>query len=143
DALLILGVKSMQVIQRAEEYPISPKDHGVEFLMDQRHLWIRSSRQWAVLRVRATVMRAIRGWLDSHGYVEVTTPVLTPSAAEGTTKLFEVHYLENTASLANPAKLYNEAKFSAFGRVYCFAPPSGAEKSKTRRHLTEFWMVEP
>ncbi|MCS7055453.1 MAG: asparagine--tRNA ligase, partial [Thermoflexales bacterium] len=138
-----LDVQSLQVIQRAEDYPIGPKEHGVEFLMDHRHLWIRSSRQWAVLRVRATVMRAIRAWLDAHGFIEVSTPILTPSAAEGTTNLFEVDYFDEKAYLAQTGQLYNEAGIFAFGRVYCFGPTFRAEKSKTRRHLTEFWMVEP
>ncbi|MFN4293625.1 MAG: asparagine--tRNA ligase [Thermoflexales bacterium] len=138
-----LDVQSLQVVQRAEDYPIGPKEHGVEFLMDHRHLWIRSSRQWAVLRVRATVMRAIRAWLDDHGFIEVSTPILTPSAAEGTTNLFEVAYFDEKAYLAQTGQLYNEAGIFAFGRVYCFGPTFRAEKSKTRRHLTEFWMVEP
>ncbi|MCX7940083.1 MAG: OB-fold nucleic acid binding domain-containing protein, partial [Thermoflexales bacterium] len=138
-----LDVHTLQVVHRAEEYPIGPKEHGVEFLMDHRHLWIRSARQWAVLRVRATVMRAIRAWLDSHGFLEVTTPVLTPSAAEGTTTLFEVDYFGEKAYLAQTGQLYNEAAIFSFGRVYCFGPTFRAEKSKTRRHLTEFWMVEP
>ncbi|GIV84316.1 MAG: asparagine--tRNA ligase [Candidatus Roseilinea sp.] len=138
-----LDVQSLQVVQRAEDYPIGPKEHGVEFLMDHRHLWIRSSRQWAVLRVRATVMRAIRAWLDDHGFIEVSTPILTPSAAEGTTNLFEVAYFDEKAYLAQTGQLYNEANIFAFGRVYCFGPTFRAEKSKTRRHLTEFWMVEP
>ncbi len=138
-----LSVKALQIVQRAEEYPIGPKEHGVDFLMDNRHLWIRSSRQWAVLRVRTTVMRAIRGWLDEHGYVEVSTPILTPSAAEGTTNLFEVNYFDDKAYLAQTGQLYNEANIFAFGKVYCFGPTFRAEKSKTRRHLTEFWMVEP
>ncbi|BCX05049.1 MAG: asparagine--tRNA ligase [Candidatus Roseilinea sp.] len=138
-----LDVQSLEVVQRAEDYPIGPKEHGVEFLMDHRHLWIRSSRQWAVLRVRATVMRAIRAWLDEHGFIEVSTPILTPSAAEGTTNLFEVDYFDEKAYLAQTGQLYNEANIFAFGRVYCFGPTFRAEKSKTRRHLTEFWMVEP
>jgi asparaginyl-tRNA synthetase len=138
-----VGVKSLQVLQRAEEYPIGPKEHGTEFLMDHRHLWIRSSKQWAVLRIRATVMRAIREWLDTHGFVEVTTPILTPTASEGTTNLFEVPYFDDKAYLAQTGQLYNEADIFAFGRVYCFGPTFRAEKSKTRRHLTEFWMVEP
>jgi asparaginyl-tRNA synthetase len=138
-----LDVQSLQVIQRAEDYPIGPKEHGTEFLMDHRHLWIRSSRQWAVLRVRATVMRAIRAWLDDHGFVEVSTPILTPSAAEGTTNLFQVDYFGDKAYLAQTGQLYNEANIFAFNRVYCFGPTFRAEKSKTRRHLTEFWMVEP
>ncbi|MCL4506914.1 MAG: asparagine--tRNA ligase [Chloroflexi bacterium] len=138
-----LSVQSLQIIQKAEEYPIGPKEHGVEFLMDNRHLWIRSSRQWAILRIRATVMRAIRAWLDQHGYIEVSTPILTPSAAEGTTNLFEVGYFDDKAYLAQTGQLYNEADIFAFSKVYCFGPTFRAEKSKTRRHLTEFWMVEP
>ncbi len=138
-----LGVKSVEVVQKADEYPITPKEHGVEFLMDQRHLWIRSSRQWALLRVRATIMRAIRGWLDGHGFLEMSTPILTPSAAEGTSNLFEVDYFDEKAYLAQTGQLYNEANIFAFGKVYCFGPTFRAEKSKTRRHLTEFWMVEP
>ncbi len=138
-----LGVKSVEVVQKADEYPITPKEHGVEFLMDQRHLWIRSSRQWALLRVRATIMRAIRGWLDGHGFLEMSTPILTPSAAEGTSNLFEVEYFDEKAYLAQTGQLYNEANIFAFGKVYCFGPTFRAEKSKTRRHLTEFWMVEP
>jgi asparaginyl-tRNA synthetase len=138
-----VDVQSLQVIQRADDYPITPKEHGTEFLMDNRHLWIRSSKQWAILRVRATVMRAIREWLDTHGFVEMSTPILTPSAAEGTTNLFEVNYFDDKAYLAQTGQLYNEANIFAFGRVYCFGPTFRAEKSKTRRHLTEFWMVEP
>ncbi len=138
-----IGVRSMQIVQRAEDYPITPKEHGVEFLMDNRHLWIRSTKQWALLRVRATVMRAIRSWLDNNGYVEMSTPILTPSAAEGTTNLFEVGYFDDKAYLAQTGQLYNEANIFAFGKVYCFGPTFRAEKSKTRRHLTEFWMVEP
>jgi asparaginyl-tRNA synthetase len=138
-----IDVQSLQVIQRADDYPITPKEHGTEFLMDNRHLWIRSSKQWAILRVRATVMRAIREWLDTHGFVEMSTPILTPSAAEGTTNLFEVNYFDDKAYLAQTGQLYNEANIFAFGRVYCFGPTFRAEKSKTRRHLTEFWMVEP
>jgi asparaginyl-tRNA synthetase len=138
-----VGVKTFSVAQKAQEYPITPKEHGVEFLLDNRHLWIRSSRQWAILRVRATVMRAIRGWLDGHGFLEMSTPILTPSAAEGTTNLFEVGYFDDKAYLAQTGQLYNEANIFAFGKVYCFGPTFRAEKSKTRRHLTEFWMVEP
>ena len=138
-----LGVTELHVVQLAGEYPISPKEHGVEFLMDRRHLWIRSARQWAVLRVRATIMRAIREWLDSHGYLEMTTPIITPNAAEGTSTLFELDYFGKTSYLAQTGQLYNEANIGAFGRVYCFGPTFRAEKSKTRRHLTEFWMVEP
>jgi asparaginyl-tRNA synthetase len=138
-----IGVKDLRVIQLAVDYPITPKEHGVEFLMDNRHLWLRSSRQWAIQRVRSTVMRAIRDWLDSHGFMEVSTPILTPSAAEGTSTLFEVDYFGEKAYLAQTGQLYNEANIFAFGAVYCFGPTFRAEKSKTRRHLTEFWMVEP
>jgi asparaginyl-tRNA synthetase len=111
--------------------------------MDNRHLWIRSSRQWAVLRVRATVIKAIRDWLDDHGFINMDTPILTPAAGEGTTTLFEVDYFGEPIFLAQTGQLYNEANIYAFGRVYCFGPTFRAEKSKTRRHLTEFWMVEP
>ncbi len=138
-----IGVKDLRAVQTAADYPITPKEHGVEFLMDNRHLWLRSSRQWAIQRVRSTVMRAIRDWLDSHGYLEISTPILTPSAAEGTSTLFEVEYFDDKAYLAQTGQLYNEANIFAFGRVYCFGPTFRAEKSKTRRHLTEFWMVEP
>jgi len=138
-----LGVLDLEVLQISEDYPIQPKEHGVEFLMDHRHLWLRSQRQWAVLRVRATVVRAIREWLDEHGFINMDTPILTPAACEGTTTLFETDYFGEPAFLAQSGQLYNEADIYAFGRVYCFGPTFRAEKSKTRRHLTEFWMVEP
>ncbi len=138
-----IGVSDMQVLQIAQEYPIQPKEHGIEFLMDNRHLWLRSSLQWAVLRVRATVVKAIRDWLDDHGFVNLDTPILTPAAGEGTTTLFEVDYFGEPIYLAQTGQLYNEANIYAFNRVYCFGPTFRAEKSKTRRHLTEFWMVEP
>lgn len=138
-----IGVSDLHIVHRAEDYPITPKEHGVEFLMDHRHLWLRSSRQWAILRVRATVIRAIRDWLDSHGFINLDTPILTPAAAEGTTTLFEVNYFDDKAYLAQTGQLYNEANIMAFGKVYCFGPTFRAERSKTRRHLTEFWMVEP
>ncbi len=138
-----LGADDVEVLQTAEEFPIQPKEHGVDFLMENRHLWIRSQRQWAVLRVRATVIRAIRDWLDDNGFVNMDTPILTPAACEGTTTLFETDYFGELAYLAQSGQLYNEANIYAFGRVYCFGPTFRAEKSKTRRHLTEFWMVEP
>jgi asparaginyl-tRNA synthetase len=138
-----LDVTGLEVVQVAEEYPITPKEHGIEFLMDHRHLWIRSKKQWALLRIRATVMRAIRDWLDSNGYQEMSTPILTPAAGEGTTTLFEADYFGQPVYLAQTGQLYNEANIYAFGKVYCFGPTFRAEKSKTRRHLTEFWMVEP
>ena len=138
-----IGAHDVKVLQVAQEYPIQPKEHGVEFLMDNRHLWVRSSRQWALLRVRATVIKAIRDWLDDHGFINMDTPILTPAAGEGTTTLFKVDYFGEPIFLAQTGQLYNEANIYAFGRVYCFGPTFRAEKSKTRRHLTEFWMVEP
>ncbi len=138
-----IGVTDLQIIQKAEEYPIQPKEHGIDFLLDHRHLWVRSSRPWAVMRVRATVIKAIRDWLDDHGYLLVDTPIITPSAGEETTSLFKVDYFGDTAYLAQTGQLYNEANIASFGKVYCFGPTFRAELSKTRRHLTEFWMVEP
>ncbi len=138
-----IGISSLEVIQVAEEYPITPKEHGTEFLLDNRHLWIRSSKQWATLRIRATVIKAIRDWLDDHGYVNLDTPIITPTAGETTTTLFEVDYFDDPGYLAQTGQLYSEATIMAFGKVYCFGPTFRAEKSKTRRHLTEFWMVEP
>lgn len=138
-----VGVKSIEVVQIAEDYPITPKDHGVEFLMDNRHLWLRSNRQWAILRIRATIVNALRNWLDDHGYLLVDTPIITPSAGEDTTSLFEIDYFGDSAFLAQTGQLYNEANMMAFGKVYCFGPTFRAEKSKTRRHLIEFWMLEP
>ena len=138
-----LDVTDLEVVQIAADYPISPKEHGVEFLMDNRHLWLRSSRQWAIMRVRATIIKAIRAWLDDHGFMLVDTPILTPAAGEGTTTLFEIDFHGTPAFLAQTGQLYNEANIFAFGPVYCFGPTFRAEKSKTRRHLQEFWMVEP
>jgi len=138
-----IGVTDLQIVHEAAEYPIAPKEHSVEFLMDNRHLWLRSSRQWAILRIRATVVRSIRDWLDEHGFLNVDTPILTPSACEGTSTLFETDYFGDPAFLTQSGQLYNEATIMAFGKVYCFGPTFRAEKSKTRRHLTEFWMVEP
>ena len=138
-----LDVTDLEVVQIAAEYPIQPKEHGVEFLVKNRHLWIRSSRQWAIMRVRATVIRAIRSWLDDNDFLNVDTPILTPNAAEGTTTLFEIDFHGEPAYLAQTGQLYSEATILAFGKVYCFGPTFRAEKSKTRRHLQEFWMVEP
>ena len=138
-----VGITRLALIQMADEYPIQPKEHGVEFLMDNRHLWVRSLRQWAILRVRATIIRAIRTWLDDHGYILVDTPILTPAAGENTTTLFAIDYYGTPAYLAQTGQLYNEANIASFGKVYCFGPTFRAEKSKTRRHLMEFWMVEP
>ncbi|GAB4575497.1 MAG: asparagine--tRNA ligase [Anaerolineae bacterium] len=138
-----VGVSSFAVIQAADEYPITPKEHGVEFLMDHRHLWLRSTRQWAIMRIRATIIKAVRDWLDDHGYLLMDTPILTPAAGENTTTLFEIDYFGEPAYLAQTGQLYNEVNMAAHGKVYCFGPTFRAEKSKTRRHLMEFWMVEP
>ncbi|MFH1927611.1 MAG: asparagine--tRNA ligase [Chloroflexota bacterium] len=138
-----LSVTDFSVLQIAQDFPISPKEHGVDFLMNHRHLWLRSSRQWAIMRVRATIIRAIRSWLDDNGFLLVDTPILTPAACEGTSTLFETDYFGESAYLTQSGQLYNEANIMAFGKVYCFGPTFRAEKSKTRRHLTEFWMVEP
>ncbi len=138
-----LDLKDIQIVQLAHEYPITPKEHGVEFLMDHRHLWLRSRRQHAILRVRHEIIRAVRDFFDNHGFILCDTPILTPAACEGTTTLFEVGYFDEKAYLTQSGQLYNEATAAAFGKVYCFGPTFRAEKSKTRRHLTEFWMVEP
>ena len=142
-----LDVEGAEILQRVPEsdpYPITPKEHGVDFLMDHRHLWLRSRRQHAILGVRHEVIRAIRDYFDSNGFTLVDTPIFTPAACEGTTTLFEVDYFEGEkVYLTQSGQLYNEANAMAFGKVYCFGPTFRAEKSKTRRHLTEFWMVEP
>ena len=142
-----LDVEDFEIVQRVSEdhpYPITPKDHGVDFLMDNRHLWIRSRKQHAVLRIRAEVIKAVRDYFDSNGFLLVDCPIFTPAACEGTTTLFEVNYFDDEkVYLTQSGQLYNEANAMAFGKVYCFGPTFRAEKSKTRRHLTEFWMVEP
>ncbi|MDW8227921.1 MAG: asparagine--tRNA ligase [Anaerolineales bacterium] len=140
-----IGIQEVEIVQWAElDYPMALKDHGVDFALDHRHLWIRMPSQWAIFRVRATVIAAVREWLDSNGYIHLDTPILTPAACEGTTTLFETEYFdEGKAYLSQSGQLYNEANIMAFGKVYCFGPTFRAEKSKTRRHLTEFWMVEP
>ncbi|MEJ2750159.1 MAG: asparagine--tRNA ligase, partial [Anaerolineae bacterium] len=138
-----IGIEAVEVVQETTDYPITPKEHGVEFLMDQRHLWLRSSQQWAIMRVRTTIKRAIIDFLDNQGFLNIDTPIITPSAAEGTSTLFPVDYFDEKAYLAQTGQLYNEANIMAFGKVYCFGPTFRAEKSKTRRHLAEFWMVEP
>ncbi|MCA9903526.1 MAG: asparagine--tRNA ligase [Anaerolineae bacterium] len=138
-----IGLQNLEVIQVAGEYPITPKEHGTEFLMDNRHLWLRSLRQWAILRIRATLARALTDWLDDQGYLRVDTPILTPAAGEETTTLFEIDYFGEAAYLAQTGQLYNEANMMAFGKVYTFSPSFRAEKSKTRRHLMEFWHLEP
>jgi asparaginyl-tRNA synthetase len=139
-----MDITGLEIVQIAEPYPITPKEHGVEFLMDHRHLWLRSRSQHAVLTVRAEVIRAVRDYFDSNGFLLMDTPIFTPAACEGTTTLFGVDYFEDSkAYLTQSGQLYNEATAAAFGKVYCFGPAFRAEKSKTRRHLTEFWMVEP
>ncbi len=139
-----MAVKKFEVISRVVgEYPISLKEHGVEFLMDHRHLWIRSRRQHAILRVRHAVVKAIRDFFDERDFVLVDAPIFTPNACEGTSNLFATTYFDTTAYLTQSGQLYMEPACQAFGKVYCFGPTFRAEKSKTRRHLTEFWMVEP
>ncbi len=139
-----LDVSDIQIVQIAQEYPIQPKEHGVEFLMEHRHLWVRSARQHALLRIRAEVIAAAQEWLNDQGFVRFDTPILTPVAAEGTTNLFATDYFDlGKAYLAQTGQLYVEAGMMSFGKVYCFGPTFRAEKSKTRRHLTEFWMIEP
>lgn len=138
-----LQVTSVQVVQVALEYPISLKEHGVDFLLQYRHLWLRSPRQHAIMRVRAEVIRACRSFLDDNGFLLIDAPVLMPVACEGTTTLFETDYFGDKAYMTQSGQLYMEAAAMAFGRVYCFGPVFRAEKSKTRRHLMEFWMLEP
>ncbi len=139
-----LDVTGLEVLQNVHDYPITPKEHGTEFLMDHRHLWIRSKKQHAVLKVRHTVIKAVRDYFDNNGFTLADTPIFTPAACEGTTTLFEVDYFgDEKAYLTQSGQLYNEATAAAFGKSYAFGPTFRAEKSKTRRHLTEFWMVEP
>jgi asparaginyl-tRNA synthetase len=138
------GVDVLQKVSETDPYPITPKEHGVDFLMDHRHLWLRSQRQHAIIRVRHEVIKSVRDYFDNNGFTLVDTPIFTPAACEGTTTLFEVNYFDDDkAYLAQSGQLYSEATAMAFGKVYCFGPTFRAEKSKTRRHLTEFWMVEP
>ncbi|MEW9032132.1 MAG: asparagine--tRNA ligase [Planifilum fimeticola] len=138
-----LDVEDIEIIQIADEYPIALKKHGVDFLMDHRHLWIRSPRQRAILKIRAEIIRAVQDWLDGHGFTLVDPPILTPSACKGTTTLFSTKYFDEDAYLTQSGQLYMEAAAMALGRVYSFGPTFRAEKSKTRRHLIEFWMIEP
>lgn len=139
-----LTAHALEIVSAASEYPISPKEHGVDFLLDRRHLWIRAERQTAILRVRHEIIDAVRDFFNSRGFILADTPIFTPAACEGTTTLFPVAYFEDeTAYLTQSGQLYNEANAMALGKVYAFGPTFRAEKSKTRRHLTEFWMVEP
>ena len=139
-----IDVAQLEQVGPSQDYPITPKEHGVEYLLDRRHLWLRSERQQAILRIRHEVIDCIRTFFNERGFVLVDTPILTPAACEGTSTLFPVPYFDTaTAYLTQSGQLYNEANAMALGRVYCFGPTFRAEKSKTRRHLTEFWMVEP
>lgn len=138
-----ISARSLEVVHQAKDYPISPKDHGTDFLMNNRHLWLRSKRQTAILGVRHEIISAIRSFFDNRGFTLVDAPIFTPSACEGTSTLFETQYFDTKAYLSQSGQLYMEAAAAALGKVYCFGPTFRAEKSKTRRHLIEFWMVEP
>lgn len=139
-----IDLRTAEVFNEVRDYPITPKEHGTDFLMDHRHLWLRSRRQHAILKVRHTVVKAVRDFLDNDGFTLADSPIFTPAACEGTSTLFEVDYFDGEkAYLTQSGQLYNEATAAAFGKAYCFGPTFRAEKSKTRRHLTEFWMVEP
>ncbi|MFC1521829.1 asparagine--tRNA ligase [Elusimicrobiota bacterium] len=138
-----VDAKDVKLVSDAPEYPISPKEHGTAFLMDNRHLWLRSSRQHAILKIRSQIVKSVRDYFDSNGFILVDAPVFTPSACEGTSTLFETDYFDKKAYLTQSGQLYMEAAAMAHRKVYCFGPTFRAEKSKTRRHLTEFWMVEP
>jgi asparaginyl-tRNA synthetase len=138
-----LGIQSLDVVSLAPDYPITPKEHGVDYLMDHRHLWLRSPRQQAILRIRAEIISCFRDFMNGEGFTLVDAPIFTPAACEGTTTLFETQYFDDKAYLTQSGQLYMEAAAMAFGRVYCLGPAFRAEKSKTRRHLIEFWMMEP
>ena len=138
-----LDVTDFKIIQTTENYPITPKEHGTAFLMEHRHLWLRSSRQHAILKIRHEIIKACRDYFDDNGFTLIDTPIFTPNECEGTTTLFETDYFDQKACLTQSGQLYSEATAAAFGKVYCFGPTFRAEKSKTRRHLMEFWMVEP
>jgi asparaginyl-tRNA synthetase len=139
-----IDLKQLEVVAPAHDFPITPKEHGVDYLLDRRHLWIRTERQQSILRVRHEIINAVRDFFNERGFILADTPIFTPAACEGTTTLFPAQYFEEqTAYLTQSGQLYNEANAMALGRVYCFGPTFRAEKSKTRRHLTEFWMVEP
>ena len=138
-----LQVSDVKIVNIAQEYPISPKEHGIEFLMDHRHLWLRSAKQHAILKIRHEIIKSTRQYFDDLGFTLVDAPIFTPNACEGTSNLFETDYFDTKAYLTQSGQLYMEAAAMAFGKAYCFGPTFRAEKSKTRRHLTEFWMVEP
>lgn len=136
-------VRKLRIIQMTKDYPITPKEHSIEFLLPLRHLWLRSKKQVAIMRIRHEIIKACRDFFDNQGFINVDTPILTPASVEGTTTLFPVDYYGDTIFLTQSGQLYNEATAAALGKVYCFGPTFRAEKSKTRRHLTEFWMLEP
>lgn len=138
-----LFINDIKILQIVSDYPITPKSHGVGFLMKNRHLWLRSKKQHAILKIRAEVIKACREYLDKNGFINIDTPILTPAACEGTSTLFETKYFDQMAYLSQSGQLYNEATIMSFGKVYCYGPTFRAEKSKTRRHLMEFWMIEP
>ena len=138
-----MSITDLEVLQIAEEYPITPKEHGVEYLMDRRHLWLRSQKQHAIMLIRNEIIKASRQFFDDRGFVLIDAPILTPASVEGTSTLFETDYFDDKAYLSQSGQLYMEAAAMAFGKVYCFGPTFRAEKSKTRRHLMEFWMIEP
>ncbi len=138
-----MGVQSVKIVHIAEPYPITPKEHGVEFLMEHRHLWIRSQKQWAALRVRAEIIRAIADYFDNQGFIRFDAPILTPNSCEGTSTLFTTPYFDEKAFLTQSGQLYGETGAMALGKIYTFGPTFRAEKSSTRKHLTEFWMMEP
>jgi asparaginyl-tRNA synthetase len=143
DNVFEIGAETLEVLGRTDNYPISPKEHGTDFLMENRHLWLRSKRQHAILRIRHEIISAVREFFDGRGFTLTDAPIFTPSACEGTTNLFETKYFEEKMYLSQSGQLYMEATAAALGKVYCFGPTFRAEKSKTRRHLIEFWMVEP
>jgi len=136
-----LTLTDLSIVSESRDYPITPKEHGTPFLLDHRHLWIRSQRQHAILKIRHTLVDACRSFLNSEGFILADAPIFTPNACEGTTTLFETQYFDEKAYLTQSGQLYNEATAAAFGKTYCFGPTFRAEKSKTRRHLIEFWMV--
>ena len=138
-----IGVKNLELVNEAVNYPITPKEHGVAFLLENRHLWLRSPRQHAILKIRHEIIKSVRDYFNEQGFLLIDAPIFTPAACEGTTTLFETKYFDEKAYLTQSGQLYMEAAAMAFGKVYCFGPTFRAEKSKTRRHLTEFWMVEP
>lgn len=138
-----MDVTHLETVNLSSTYPLTPKKHGTAFLMEHRHLWLRSSRQHAILKIRSEIIKSCRDFFDDQGFVLVDTPIITPAACEGTSTLFEIDYFDETAYLTQSGQLYNEAACMSVGKTYCFGPTFRAEKSKTRRHLTEFWMVEP